>query len=86
MRDELFWDRDAANVSPEVEIERAINFGGFDFIQHVQDRHGMERFTDVLMHSRNLSCKAVNYWCLVLGLDRDKARVFNMETVWSPFR
>ena len=86
MREELFWDRNPANVSPDVEIERAINFGGFDFIQQVQDRHGMERFTDVLMHSRNLSRKAVNYWCLVLGLDRAKARTFNMETVWSPFR
>lgn len=86
MREELFWDRDPENVSPEVEIERAINFGGFDFIQQVQDRHGMERFTDVLMHSRSVSRKAVNYWCLVLGLDRAKARVFNMETVWSPFR
>lgn len=86
MREELFWDRNPANVSPEVEIERAINFGGFDFIQQVQARHGMERFTDVLMHSRNVSRKAVNYWCLVLGLDRAKARAFNMETVWSPFR
>ncbi len=86
MREELFWDRDAANVSPNVEIERAINFGGFDFIQQVQDKHGMERFQDVLMHSRNLSRKAVNYWCLVLGLDRARTRIFNMDTVWTPFR
>lgn len=86
MREELFWDRNPANVSPEVEIERAINFGGFDFIQQVQDRHGMDRFTDVLMHSRNLSRKAVNYWCLVLGMDRARTRTYTMDRVWSPFR
>ncbi len=86
MREELFWDRNAMDVSPDVEIERAINFGGFEFIRQVQDKHGMERFQDVLMHSRNLSRKAVNYWCLVLGLDRARTRIFNMDTVWTPFR
>jgi hypothetical protein len=35
MKEELFWDRDPGSVSPDIEIERAINFGGFDFIEEV---------------------------------------------------
>ena len=26
-------------LSPEIEIERAINFGGFEFIEEVQKKH-----------------------------------------------
>ncbi len=36
MREELFWDREEQMLSPEIEIERAINFGGFEFIEEVQ--------------------------------------------------
>lgn len=36
MREELFWDREPGSVSPDIEIERAINFGGFDYIEEVQ--------------------------------------------------
>jgi hypothetical protein len=35
MKEELFWDREPGSVSPDIEIERAINFGGFDFIEEV---------------------------------------------------
>ena len=34
MRDELFWD--CHNPTPELEIQRAINFGGFEYIDYVQ--------------------------------------------------
>ena len=39
MREELFWDREEQMLSPEIEIERAINFGGFEFIEKVQKKH-----------------------------------------------
>jgi len=39
MREELFWDREEQMLSPEIEIERAINFGGFEFIEEVQKKH-----------------------------------------------
>ena len=87
MRKELFWDRDRESISPEIEIERAINFGGFDFIEEVQKKHGISKFVEVLRKSRKLSKKAVNYWCLVLGIDRSETRTFqNNDTIWSPFR
>jgi len=39
MREELFWDRKEQMLSPEIEIERAINFGGLEFIEEVQKKH-----------------------------------------------
>ena len=84
MREELFWDRD--KVSPEIEIERAINFGGFDFIEEVQQKYGMDKFKDVLMNNRSLSRKAVNYWCLILKIDKFTTRTYKSRPIWSPFR
>lgn len=86
MREELFWDRDPANLSPDIEIERAINFGGFDFIEEVQIKYGVDKFKDVLINNRNLSKKAVNYWCMQLGIDRNTTRAFNTNNIWTPFR
>ena len=87
VRKELFWDRLEKNIRPEIEIERAINFGGLDYIEEVQEKYGKERFMDVLLKNRNLSKRAVNYWCLVLGIDREKTAVFNNSPViWSPYR
>lgn len=87
MRKELFWDRDPSRLTPEVEIERAINFGGFEFIEEVRKKYGQEKFTNVLLTARSLSKRAVNYWCLVLGIDRNQAAAFKSSSaVWSPFR
>jgi len=87
VRKELFWDRLEQNITPEIEIERAINFGGLDYIEEVQDRNGRDRFRDVLLKNRNLSKRAVNYWCLVLGIDREKTAAFkNPPLIWSPYR
>jgi hypothetical protein len=87
VRKELFWDREEAKLSPEIVIERAINFGGFDFIEEVQKKYGMERFKEVLLKSKNLSKKAVNYWCLVLGINpKETASFKNSFLIWTPFR
>jgi hypothetical protein len=87
MREELFWDRDPKTISPEIEIERAINFGGFDYIEEVRKKYGQTRFVKVLVEHRNLSKKAVNYWCLVFGIDRNKTAAFkNDHNIWSPLR
>ena len=87
MRKELFWDRDRGSISPEIEIERAINFGGFDYIEEVQKKYGMAKFEDVLRNRRGLSKKAVNYWCNVLGIDKKNTAVFKDSiSIWVPFR
>jgi hypothetical protein len=87
MRDELFWDRDPKTITPEIEIERAINFGGFDYIEEVQKKYGQTRFVRVLTERRNLSKRAVNYWCMLLGIDRNKTAAFKSKyKVWSPLR
>lgn len=46
----------------------------------------MENFKEVLMTNRNLSKKAVNYWCLQLGIDRNNTKTFQNKTIWLPFR
>ena len=76
MRKELFWDRDLKTLTPEIEIERAINFGGFDYIEEVQKKYGQTKFVRVLTERRNLSKRAVNYWCLVFGIDRNTTAAF----------
>lgn len=84
MRNELFWDYN--NPGAELEIQRAINFGGFDYIDYVQEKYGMERFKNTLINNRNLSRKAVNYWCMVLNLDRSITRSYQTEKIWEPTR
>jgi hypothetical protein len=86
MREELFWDRDTGAISPDIEIERAINFGGFDYIEKLQRKYGMDKFKEVLLNNRNLSRKAVNYWCMQLGIDKADTRTFKSNNTWSPFR
>ena len=86
MREELFWDVDKEALNPEIVIERAINFGGFDFIKVVQEKYGMGKFKEVLLTSRGLSKKAVNYWCLELNIDRKQTRAFQAKNIWEPFR
>ncbi|MCK4264121.1 MAG: hypothetical protein KAX27_04175 [Candidatus Aminicenantes bacterium] len=86
MREELFWDRDPDSVSLEIEIERAINFGGYDYIERIQEKNSMKKFIDVLLNSRNLSRKAVNYWCLKLHIDRMKTTTFKTNSIWTPLR
>jgi hypothetical protein len=87
VRKELSWDRFEGKTTPEIEIERAINFGGFDYIEAVRKKYREEKFLAVLQRNRNLSRKAVNYWCLVLGIDREKTAVFrNPPLIWSPYR
>lgn len=84
MREELFWDINAGSIP--IEIERAINFGGFDYIKEVQKKSGMKKFADVLINSRNLSRKAANYWCLTLNIDRKKTKTFKSKPIWTPTR
>ena len=86
MREELFWDREPGSVSPDIEIERAINFGGFDYIKEVQNKYGMAKFKEVLIKNRNLSKKTVNYWCMKLGINRATTSAFKANPIWTPFR
>jgi hypothetical protein len=87
VRKELFWDRLEWNITPEMEIEKAINFGGLDYVEIVQKKYGREQFLNVLLRNRNLGKKAVNYWCLVLGIDREKTAAYKKpSSIWFPYR
>jgi len=87
VRRELFWDRDPDRIDAETEIERAVNFGGFDYIEEVKEKYGLKKFVAVLMKNKNLGKRAVNYWCRELGLDRKKTAVFrDTSRIWFPFK
>ena len=75
-----------SNIIDPSKIERAINFGGFDFINHVIKKYGSEQFIKNILTSRNLSRKAVNYWCRVYKIDREQTKTFQSNNIWSPFR
>jgi len=85
MREELFWDRNIDETSAEIIVERAINFGDFDFIREVQEKYGMKKFVHTLKHNRNLGKKVVNYWCLTLSIDRNSTKTFQNQNIWVPF-
>lgn len=88
MRKELFWDVAPEFITPDLEIERAINFGGFAFIEKVQKKYGLDKFKEVLTKNRNLSRRAVSYWCLVLGIDRAETAVYKNRppSIWVPIK
>ena len=56
MREELFWDRNGDQAPAEIVIQRAINFGGFDFIKEVQEKYGMEKFVLDVFSCKRLPC------------------------------
>lgn len=70
----------------EIEIQRAINLGGFDYIRKIQEKYGIEKFKEVIIKNRDLSKKAVNYWCLILNIDRNITETFKADNIWTPFR
>lgn len=85
MREELFRNRNMDDATAEIVIERAINFGGFDFVEDVhKKKDGMKRFVHALKHGRNLAKKAVNYWWLKLGIDWNQTRTFQDKRIWEP--
>lgn len=84
---ELFWDRNVNFFDPDTEIERVINLGGSDYLAEIQKKYDLEKFISVLMKFRNFSRMAVNYWCLVLRLDREKSAAFrDKDRLWFPLR
>jgi len=68
-----------------IMIQRAINFDGFDVVEMVQKKYGMNRFVDTVKQSRNLGKKAANYWSLRPGIDRNLTRTFQEKRIWERF-
>jgi len=82
---QLCWDCDHKKASEGTLLSRAINFGGFDFIEEVIKKYGKENFLYVLKNKRGLNKQAVNYWCMKYGIDIYETMTFKTPTIWSPF-
>lgn len=80
------WDCDYKNPSPATIISRAINFGGFDFIEEIIKRYGKNKFLYILKNKKGLNRVAVNYWCLIYDIDTKDTTTFQQKIIWDPFQ
>jgi hypothetical protein len=88
-RKELFWDK--AMLDPEkdrfVIIERILEFGTEREAREVVSCYGEEFVREVVLESRNLSRKTVNYFSLLFHIPREATRCFSDASprTWQPF-
>ena len=83
-----FWDKGPLNPKEDryIIIERILEFGTEDEIKIISDYYGRESVEDVVMQSRSLSPKTVNYFALLFGIPREKTKCFSDTSlrIWPP--
>ncbi len=74
-----FWDKGPLNPKEDryIIIERILEFGTEDEIKIISDYYGRESVKEVVMQSRSLSRKTVNYFALLFGIPREKTKCFS---------
>ena len=82
---QLVWDCNYKHASSDIVLERAINYGGIDFIDEVIKRYGEDKFLDILVNRRALNKQAVSYWCIKYNIDIKQTATFKTPAFWSPF-
>jgi len=67
-------------------IERLLEHGGDRQVKFVQDKFTREDMVQVIQESSYLSRKTVNYWCLVLNLEKEETRCYKkkFQHLWPP--
>lgn len=85
------WDADLDRLDPTrdawVVIERLLEFGGDREIAFLFARYPRGEIARVVMESRGLSPRTVNYWAICFHLNRGKTQCFTRPSpmVWQPF-
>jgi hypothetical protein len=85
----LFWDK--ALLDPEkdkfVIVERILEFGTEEDSHTVISYYGNSFVRHVVLSSRNLSPKTVNYFARILDISREATRCFSDASlrIWQPF-
>ena len=84
-----FWDKGPMNPKQDsyIIIERILEFGTEDEIKIISDYYGRESVKEVVMQSRSLSPKTVNYFALLFGIPREKTKCFSdvSPKIWLPY-
>ncbi|MDM8556787.1 hypothetical protein QUF75_18835 [Desulfococcaceae bacterium HSG7] len=84
-----FWDKGLMNPKQDryIIIERILEFGTEDEIKIISDYYGRESVEEVVIQSRSLSPKTVNYFALLFGIPREKTKCFSdvSPKIWLPY-
>ena len=84
-----FWDKGPMNLKQDryIIIERILEFGTEDEIKIISDYYGRESVEEVVIQSRSLSPKTVNYFALLFGIPREKTKCFSdvSPKIWLPY-
>ncbi|MDM8542017.1 hypothetical protein QUF90_13100 [Desulfococcaceae bacterium HSG9] len=84
-----FWDKGPMNLKQDryIIIERILEFGTEDEIKIISDYYGREPVEEVVIQSRSLSPKTVNYFALLFGIPREKTKCFSdvSPKIWLPY-
>lgn len=84
-----FWESDVeALKSDENEkyiIERLLDRGNEKAISWLLKQYDKKTISEVVKHNRELSKKSLNYWIIVLGLEkwRQKLLAQKQKAIWS---
>jgi len=83
-----FWDKGPLDPYRDkyIIIERILEFGTEDEIKIISDYYGRESVEEVVIQSRSLSPKTVNYFALLFGIPREKTKCFSDTSlrIWPP--
>lgn len=88
-RSRLFWDKSSLDSERDkyAIAERILEWGTEKEAQTAISYYGKEFVKHVVMRSRNLSPKTVNYFSLMLGIPREATRCFSDVSlqIWRPY-
>ena len=84
-----FWDKGPLEVERDqyVIIERVLEYGTEDEVDTILKYYGLEAVKKVIMESRGLSKRTVNYFTFFFGIPRSETRCFSDVSlkIWQPY-
>jgi hypothetical protein len=85
----LYWDKSILNPEKDkfIILERILELGTERDVQVAISSYGQEFAKHVVMESRNLSPKTVNYFSFIFDFPREEARCFSDASpkIWRPY-
>ncbi|MEX0934972.1 MAG: hypothetical protein WDZ70_01445 [Candidatus Paceibacterota bacterium] len=89
LRQSLFWDTDVSSLDIEKHsiyiIERILSHGNEGDLRWAEKIYGEDRMKEVLLNSRALDRKSLNFWCLYFNLDPSQCTRKQSINKQSPF-
>ncbi|MFH1993506.1 MAG: hypothetical protein ABIK98_14060 [Pseudomonadota bacterium] len=84
-----FWDKGPLNHKRDkyIIIERILEFGTECEVDIIQNYYGIEAIKAVVIESRELSPRTVNYFSLLFGISRGETKCFSdvSQRIWQPY-